>query len=181
MFLLIILFLVSGQLVHAGKAYLSDIVVTNTDEHLLVYFTVEECFTPDMISAIRSGIPTTFTFYVQLNERRELWWDRNVVEIKIMHTVRFDQLKDHYELNFSEEGGEEAMVVDELEEAKRIMSEIVGLKVVPLAELDKGSRYRLRMKAELDKIRLPLYLHYVLFFLSLWSFDTDWHAVDVIY
>ena len=37
------------------------------------------------------------------------------------------------------------------------------------------------MMAELNKIQLPLYLHYVFFFLSLWDFETDWHSVDFRY
>jgi hypothetical protein len=37
------------------------------------------------------------------------------------------------------------------------------------------------MMAQLDKIRLPFYLHYVLFFVSLWDFETDWYAVDFRY
>jgi hypothetical protein len=28
---------------------------------------------------------------------------------------------------------------------------------------------------------LPFYLHYVLFFLSFWDFETDWYTVDFIY
>jgi len=35
--------------------------------------------------------------------------------------------------------------------------------------------------AELDKLELPLYLHYIFFFLYLWDFKTDWHAVDFRY
>lgn len=180
--LLIFLFLVPGMSVHAQQARLSDIVVTNTEEHLLVYFSVEDCFTADMISAIESGLPTTFTFYVQLNERREFWWDLTVDEIKVRHTVRYDQLKNLYELHLSEDEDEEEVVtVEDFEDARRLMSEVVALKVVPLHRLEKGTRYRLRMMAELEKIRLPLYLHYVFFFLSLWNFETDWYAVDVVY
>ena len=37
------------------------------------------------------------------------------------------------------------------------------------------------VKAELEKVRLPLYLHYVLFFVSLWDFETDWFTIDFIY
>lgn len=179
--LFIFLFFVPGMSVHAQQARLSDIVVTNTEEHLLVYFSVEDCFTADMISAIESGLPTTFTFYVQLNERREFWWDRTIDEIKVRHTVRYDQLKNLYELRLSEDEGEEVVTVEDFEDARRLMSEVVALKVVPLDRLEKGTRYRLRMMAELEKIRLPLYLHYVFFFLSLWNFETDWYAVDVVY
>jgi hypothetical protein len=44
----------------AQQAFLSDIVITNVEDHLLVYFTVKECFTPEMNSAIESGIETSF-------------------------------------------------------------------------------------------------------------------------
>jgi hypothetical protein len=166
--------------VHARQARLSDIVVTNTEEHLIVYFSVEDCFTPEMVQAIESGLPTTFTFYVQLDERREFWWDKSIVDLEIRHTIRYDQLKKHYELRFSE-GDNEIVTVRDFEDAKRLMSEVAALKVIPLDRLEKGGRYQLEMMAELDRIELPLYLHYVLFFLSLWDFETDWHAVDFRY
>jgi len=162
------------------QARLSDIVVTNAAEHLIVYFSVEDCFTAEMIQAIESGLPTTFTFYVQLDERRDFWWDRTVAELEVRHTVRYDQLKKHYELRFSE-GDDEVITVQDFADARRLMSEVVALEVISLDRLEKGGRYRLEMMAELDKIRLPLYLHYVFFFLSLWDFETDWYAVDFLY
>lgn len=165
---------------HAQKARLTDIVMTNTSEDLIVYFTVEDCFTAEMMEAIESGLPTTFTFYVQLDERRDLWWDRTMVELEIRHTVRYDQLKKRYELQLSE-GPEDLITVQDFQEARQLMSEVVALKVIPLNELEKGGRYQLRMMAELDKIRLPLYLHNVFFFLSLWDFETDWYVVDFLY
>ena len=71
--------------------------------------------------------------------------------------------------------------VDDFEEAKKRMSEIVGLKVTELRNLQRGNRYQISMMAELDKIRLPFYFHYVFFFLSLWDFETDWYTVDFRY
>jgi hypothetical protein len=65
--------------------------------------------------------------------------------------------------------------------AKKAMAEVKGLKVAPLQRLIKGNKYQLRVKAELQKVRLPLNLHYVLFFLSLWDFETDWYTVDFTY
>jgi hypothetical protein len=31
------------------------------------------------------------------------------------------------------------------------------------------------IKAKLDKVRLPLGMEYVFFFVSLWDFETDWY------
>ncbi len=180
LFLLPLFLLAAASPADARKARLSDIVVTNTTEHLIVYFSVEDCFTPEMIRAIESGLPTTFTFYVDLEERREFWWDRTIVRTEVRHTIKYDQLKKHYELHFSE-APDEDITVQDFEDARRLMSEVVAHQVVSLDRLKKGERYQLQMMAELDKIRLPLYLHYVFFFLSLWDFETDWYAVDFLY
>ena len=50
-----------------------------------------------------------------------------------------------------------------------------------MSEMKKGFHYQVQMMAQLDKIKLPFYLHHVLFFLSLWDFETDWYAVDFRY
>jgi hypothetical protein len=61
------------------------------------------------------------------------------------------------------------------------MSEVAALKVTEIQQLQRGGRYQIQMMAELNKIQLPLHLHYVFFFLSLWDFKTDWHSLDFRY
>ncbi|RJR29663.1 MAG: DUF4390 domain-containing protein [Desulfobacteraceae bacterium] len=162
------------------KAYLSDIVVTNTRDHLLLYFTVNDCFTPQMNTVIESGLNTTFTFFVKVYEKRSLLWNKLVASSEISHSIKYDHLKNVYEVRLSETDGK-PRVVKSFEEAKRLMSEVTAFKVMPLQDLRKGGRYEVMMMAELDRIKLPLYLHYVLFFLSLWDFETDWTTVDFRY
>jgi hypothetical protein len=181
--ILVIIFLVTVPWVgpvYATEAYLSDIVVSNTRDHLLVYFTVHNCFTPEMNEAIESGLNTTFTFYVKLYERRDILWDKKITDVKISHSIKYDSLKGVYQVKLSEENNK-MVVARNFDEAKKLMAEVVSLQVIPLHNLKKGSRYQLQMMAELDKIQLPLYLHYVLFFLSLWDFKTEWYAVDFRY
>ena len=72
-------------------------------------------------------------------------------------------------------------VVKSFDEAKKLMAEIDSLKIVELNRLEKGSQYQIRTKAQLSKLTLPFYLHYVLFFVSLWDFETDWYTIDFIY
>jgi hypothetical protein len=166
--------------VEAEEAYLSDVVVTNTHEHLLVYFTVNDCFTPEMKKAVESGIETTFTFIVELSEKRTYWWDRNITSLKVKHSIKYDNLKNRYMVKLSEDAGE-AVSFSDLAEAMKMMSHVAALKVTPLRKLQRGTYYQMRMMAELDKIRLPFYLHYVLFFLSMWDFKTDWYTIDFRY
>lgn len=164
----------------AQEARLRDIVVTNTRDDLLLYMSVDNCFTNQMIDAIQNGIPTTFKFFIRLIEKRDYIWDREVADLQVRHTVRYDNLKKEYFVSGTEKDGQIISMRD-FEEVKQFMAEIVGLKVTELANLKRNTQYKLEMMAQLDKIELPFHLHYVLFFLSLWDFETDWYTVEFRY
>jgi len=167
-------------MLQAAEATLSDIIVTNTQQDLLVFFDIEGCFTREMEEAILNGIPTTFTIYIKLYRTRTLWLDASISDIELEHTINFDNMKDEFRVTRSEDNYSE-LVLKEFAAAKKAMAEIKNIKVAPLRELSKKGKYQLRVKAELEKVRLPLYLHYVLFFVSLWDFETDWYTVDFTY
>jgi hypothetical protein len=169
----------SSRVALAANARLTDIVVTNTRDDLIVYFSVVDCFTDDMQKAINNGVSTIFTFFVKLYEVRDWWWDKSIADLKVSHEIKYDSLKKIYILRLSSD--DKLVYVKDFEEAKKLMSEIVGLKVTELRNLQRGNRYQISMMAELDKIRLPFYFHYVFFFLSLWDFETDWYTVDFRY
>ena len=178
--ILIIFISISSPLVTislAEQAYLSNVVVTNSRDHMLVYFSVNNCFTPDMNRAIDSGLQTTFTFFIQLYEKRSFWWDKKIVSTKINHSIKYNHLKKNYELTLSGKSGP-VIKVDEFEKAKELMAQVSAVKVVEMSKLKKGKDYQLQLMAQLDKIKLPLHLHHVLFFLSLWDFETDWYTIE---
>lgn len=164
----------------AEDAKLADIVVTNTRDHLLLYFTVTDCFTEDMQKAIDNGVNTTFTFFVNLHEVRSWWWNKKIADLKVSHEIKYDSLKKVYQVRLSSEN-DKVVLAKDFNQAKRLMAEIVGLKVTELRNLHRGNRYQINMMAELDTIKLPFYFHYVFFFLSLWDFETDWYSVDFRY
>jgi hypothetical protein len=165
---------------YAKKAILKDIEITNTESYLLLYFNVDDCFTEDMKKAIDNGINTTFNFFIRVYEARAFWRDKKIADIKVKHHVRYDCFKKVYMVRLLERG-DETIIVQDFDEVKKLMSGITGLKVVELQNLQRDRSYQVRMTAELDKIRLPLNLHYVFFFLSLWDFETDWYTVDFTY
>ena len=164
----------------AAEATLSDIIVTNTQEDLLVFFDIQGCFTREMEEAILNGIPTTFTIIIRLYKTRTFWFDGSISSLRLEHTIKYDSLKNKFRVTRSEDSDSE-LVFKEFAKAKKAMAEIRNIEVVPLKELQKKGQYQLRVKAELEKVRLPLYLHYVLFFVTLWDFETDWYTVDFTY
>ena len=166
--------------VHANEAILRDMVVTNTRDDLLLYLNVDGAFHEKMHKAIISGVPTTFSFFVNLYAVRTAWIDKKIIDLKITHTIKYNSLKKEYSVLRSWESGKK-FVTPSYAEAKKRMAQINSLKIISLEQLEKGQRYQIRAKAQLSKVTLPLYLHYVLFFVSLWDFETDWYTIDFIF
>jgi len=164
----------------AQEATLKNIIVTNTRDNLLIYLMVDGAFEEKLVSVINSGVPTTFSFFVNLYRKRAFWIDKKIASLTLVHTIKYDNLKNTYTVTRSWDTTA-PQVVDHFDEATKLMTEIDSLKVAPLDLLQKGQRYQIRTKAELSRITLPLYLHYVLFFVSLWDFETDWYTIDFIY
>jgi len=172
--------IVIQSLAYAEGARLSNITVSNTRDDLLLYLNVEGAFREEMKKAILSGVPATFLFFASLNRVQNLWFDENIADIEVAHTITYDNLKKNFTITRSWEDNV-PKVTKSFEEAQMLMTEIDSLKIIPLTKLEKGRQYQLRVKAEFSKKTLPFYLHYVLFFVSLWDFETDWYAIDFIY
>lgn len=164
----------------AEDARLADLTVTNTRDDLLIYTRVQGAFREEMTQAILSGVPATFSFLTSLHEVRDMWFDREIADVTATHTLSYDTLKKEFTVKRSWEAGP-PRVTRSFEEACQWMSSVEGLRVAGLDRLEKGRQYQLRAKAELSKTTLPFYLHYVLFFVSLWDFETDWMTVDFVY
>ncbi len=171
--------LLTGNVVLAQEARLTDVIVTNTRDDLLIYLTVEGAFTTEMETAIKSGVSATFSFIVNLYRNRNWWLDEKIAAQTITHSIKYDNLKKKYRIQRSWEA--EPHVTQSFSEAQKLMAEVDSLAIISLAELQKGTAYQIQAKAELSKRTLPLKLHYVLFFLSLWDFETDWYTIDFIY
>jgi hypothetical protein len=179
--LILCIFLLVSQLGAAGyEARLENIVITNTRDDLLIFMNVEGAFTDKMKNAVLSGVPITFSFFFHLYQVRNVWLDKKIAALKITQTLKYDSLKKEF-IILRSWGDEKFLTADSLEEAQKLMTDIEGVKICDIRELNKGRQYQVRAKAELSRKTLPFYLHYVLFFMSLWDFETDWYTIDFIY
>jgi hypothetical protein len=176
-FILVGLILLSQHILLAEDAALTNIVVTNNRDNLLLYLNATGAFNEKTRKAVMSGVPTTFTFYITLNRDRDYWLDKKIVNLKITHVIEYDNLKKEFHIDRSWDPVG-PMITSSFEEAQQLMIKVDSLNVVSLGELEKGEHYQIRAKAELSKFKLPLHLHRVLFFLAFWDVETDWYAID---
>lgn len=162
----------------ARDATIADILVTNNTENVLLYARLVNCFTKEMDAAILAGVPTTFTVILDLYRERSYWWDDKISRKVIKHTVRYDIVKKTFYVS-STEGG--ATTFQDFESAKRAMADLNGIVVSPLKQIKRNEIFYIMLRAELDKVRLPLHMENVLFFVSLWDFKTNWYRQRFVY
>jgi hypothetical protein len=155
------------------KASIKEVNAKGANGTWKVSFYVENCFTEKMEEAIQTGIKTIFTFYLHLYQKRVWWKNRRVASVEFCHTIQYDPIRGEYQVSFSEKGT--SLMTKNLEEAKRLMAKVEAVEIKPSSELKPGISTYVRIKAELDPVKLPLHLEYLFFFVSLWDFETDWY------
>ncbi|MBU0674924.1 MAG: DUF4390 domain-containing protein [Proteobacteria bacterium] len=170
----------SPSLVMAQKAEVTDLVVNNTKQDLVLYFSLDHAFRPEMEEGIDNGIPATFTFYVTLNEVvNEGGGRRAIASLTFDHTLSFDSLKQEYRVKCSER--QKTIAAPSRLEGKKLMNRVDGVRIASLGILRPGQVYVVDVKARLERKTLPLFFHYLIPFWQLLDFDTDWNHVTFRY
>lgn len=171
--ILVLLILLYPFSAFCQKAAIKDVNVKERNGAWKVTFSVENCFTEKMEEAIQSGIRTTFTFYVDLCQRRTWWKDRKMASVEFRHSVLYHPIQKVYQVKLGEDHS--SLSVSSLEEAKRLMSRVKEVEIRSSSPPEPRTPAYFQIKAELDPVRLPLHLEYLFFFVSLWDFETSWH------
>jgi hypothetical protein len=181
-FVLILIFpaIANGKVNPEQKATINELTATTSENHLIVFGTLENSFTSEMIETLHSGIPLRFSFFVELYKMTENWPDELIVAHNFQHIMTFDTLKENYRVTL-EEDNNKVLSFRSLFEAQKVINEINGVRVEELKGLLPDNRYKLRMRAELYQKTLPLSLHNILPFLSWWDIETDWHTITFNY
>ena len=176
--LIILLITVSSLLLpgaaRSEDATIADVVVSRTPA-LAITFSVQGAFTKEMDEAIQSGIPTTFNFVVEVDRVRGAWFDETLSVTRFSHSVKYDSLKEEYEISI-DEMGEKSIRTKDPKEMKALMSVVTSVDIKSEEPLVKGEQYEFRVKAELRTMDLPFLLNYLLFFVKLWDFETGWYS-----
>jgi hypothetical protein len=159
------------------KARIIEGVSSREGDTWVVSFRVVDSFTKKMESAISSGVVTTFTYHFDLQRFIEGWADERLYSWKVFRTIRYDNLKQQYEVILDNEGKKQSFT--DFEKAKKAMVTFERLPVVVHPSLSAGEQYYVHVKAELDPIKMPVVINVLFFFMTFWDFETPWYRIDL--
>ncbi len=152
----------------------TEVMVTTHGDHQVLYARVEDLFNEDIEKAITTGMPILVSFTVDIYQVRAYWFDRLIARREVHHGLKYDVVKRVFQVSVN--GEREADVFDDYQSARRAMSELNGVQVVPSGELKAGSEYYLRVKAKLERVRHSLVSRYLAYFIPWSGYETRWYV-----
>ncbi len=86
--------------------FASDVRVTPlvTGGQVFASFVAGDGYTPEVREAVRSGLPTTLTFVVDLRQSSVLWWDKTVSSVTVASSIKFDTLTRAFQVSKMTDG-----------------------------------------------------------------------------
>ena len=143
-----LLFAASAQAGPQG-AELVGVAPLARDGRVLVSFGFAGAFTDEIRAAIRSGLPTTFVYVVELRRAKSFWFDRRIASATISVTVRYDNLRRSYQVSRMLDGRvEETSVVEDEQTVRRMMTTFDHEALFSTTPLEPNGEYYVRVRVE---------------------------------
>ena len=151
-------------------AEVSDLVINNAQGHLLLSAKIRDVVTEEVKVTATDKVSATVIFSISLYQVSRFWFDKKIAHQTAANTIKYDPLKKEFSLMRSWDSGP-PLVVGALSEARHLTTEIKDLKVTPLARLEKGRNYQIRVQAVCQD-------QDAFIFSPSGCFNTDWYTVD---
>ena len=148
-------------------------LTTDATEHdIYASLAVTNAFDGEIRESIATGLPVTFSYYLEVARRRPLWFDKILVHKTVTTSVAYDTLTRQYSLTrrVNDEVTETSVAVDEAE-MMRWMTRLDRVRLADATDLEgveDGSLY-VRVKSRLQR-------RFILYFIP-WDVETGWEKV----
>jgi hypothetical protein len=115
---------------------------------VVVSFDLSDGFSADVRDAIQSGLPTTFSYDVELRRASALI-DRTLASITIEASVRFDNLTRRYQMSRTIDGRvEDARPTEDQNAVRRWLTHFERVPLTPTTTLETNGEYYVRVRVQ---------------------------------
>jgi hypothetical protein len=133
----------------AAPLRISNLVVTNSERTLLVNLVLLGSLPEGMVEGLGTGIPASVRFQVELWQYNSWWFNRRIAATILERQVVYDVLTKEYRVVAVQGEERDPYVTRDIWEAERVLSEVRGLRLVPIASLKGDDLYYVRARAEI--------------------------------
>ncbi len=131
-----------------GGAEEIQVVTLTRDEAVFVSFAFPTGFSDDMRAALRSGLPTTITYDVELRKEMPAWFDRTLASATVIASAQYDNLTRQHQLTRTVDGRSEGShTTPDEEEVRGWLTSVDRLKLFKTAGLEPNAEYYIYVRA----------------------------------
>jgi len=151
-------------------AEVGDLIINSARGHLLLSAKIRDVITEEVKVTATDKLSATVVFSIGLYQVSRFWFDKKIAHQTATNTIKYDPLKKEYSLIRSWDSGP-PLVIGALQQARHLTTEVKDLKLTPLARLERGRNYQVRVQAVCQDQNAFL-------FSPSGCFNTDWHTID---
>jgi hypothetical protein len=154
------------------KPSLNNLVATATGHKVAVRFRLEGAFASgEMVDALRSGLPTSFTYFIEIFRDRPNWFDDSLETVRVDVITTYNSLTREYLLNYRRD---RHLVRSETFTDLRALEEaMTRIEEPELFDIGERKPYKLKVRVKTDFQRD--WLMYVI----PWEVSTGWTETRV--
>ncbi len=162
----------------SANSSLSPLTILRQEDHLAVSTRLDGGFFSKVEEAIVSGIPTTFSYEMEIWVKNRLWSDKTIATKAIERVVKFNSLTNEYQVVQTGDSISWDKTSKNLGEVRQWLTEIDVLPLIKISELDPEKTYYVRARATVKTAQSKSALKYMLFLFSRSTTKTAWEQSD---
>jgi hypothetical protein len=124
--------------------------------------------------ALQNGIPLSWVLQIKLQQHRNYFWNKTLVNSSIRYRIQYHALLNMYRVRNESSG--EVYNFSTLAAALGLMSAVRDLHIIDKAGIVPGKRYSAGLQVKLDRDSLPLPLRPIAYTNPQWYLSSDWYV-----
>jgi hypothetical protein len=168
----LLLILLATSAFGAPKPQIRNLGATHTGAKVGVRFTLDNAFTNgEMVDALQSGLPTSFTYVIEIFRDRPNWFDESVDRARIEIICSFNSVTREYLLNYRRD--RRLVRSETYTDLAALVKRMTAVDEPDLFDIGGRKPYKLKVRVKADLMRG--WLMYVI----PWEVSTPWREARV--
>jgi len=173
--LTLILYLLLASAVSAKeppKPEIANLTATAAHGKVTVRFTLDGAFqNGELVEALQSGVPTSFTYVVEIFRDRPNWFDQGVGRARVEVICTFNSLTREYLLNYRRD--KKLVRSETFTDLAALIRRMTTIDEADLFDIGTRKHYKLKVRAKADLMR-----GWVMYVIP-WEVSTRWRETRV--
>jgi hypothetical protein len=161
-----------AQAALAADPQIEHLTAIAANSHVSVHFSLAHAFDrEEIVQGLHSGVPTGFTYVVEISRDRPNWFDEGIHRSRIEVIATFNSVTREYLLNYRRD--RRLVRSETISDVAQLQQRMTTIDEPDLFDIGNRRPYKLRVRAKADLTR-----GWLLYFIP-WEVSTRWRSVRV--